>query len=110
MKDGAMPESTETSEPQGVTDVELKEKILDIIAREGMIGRDTIKPESTLDDLGVQSIDVVIILNAIEDELKIYVPIDQTLSDIRTADDLVNAIIKLSNTDAQSASPAAAAN
>ena len=75
---------------------DIREKILDIIAREGMIERASIKPESTLDDLGVQSIDVVIILNAIEDELKIYVPIDQTLNDVKTADDLVSAIVRLS--------------
>lgn len=105
-----MPGSTDTSETISAADAELREKILDIIAREGTIERATIKPDSTLDDLGVQSIDVVIILNAIEDELKIYVPIDQTMSDIRTADDLVNAIIKLSRTNAQAANPAADAN
>ena len=75
---------------------DIREKILDIIAREGMIERASMKPGSTLDDLGVQSIDVVIILNAIEDELKIYIPIDQTLNDVRTADDLVSAIVRLS--------------
>ena len=73
----------------------LRERLYDIIAREGMIDRASIKPDSTLDDLGVQSIDVVIILNAIEDELKIYVPIDQTLNDVKTADDLVNAIARI---------------
>ena len=105
-----MPGTTEHSESLRAGNAELKEKILDIIAREGTIERANIKPDSTLDDLGVQSIDVVIILNAIEDELKIYVPIDQTMSDVRTADDLVNAIIKLSQTNLPNAERPADAN
>lgn len=105
-----MPGITEHSESPSAGNAELKEKILDIIAREGMIERANIKSESTLDDLGVQSIDVVIILNAIEDELNIYVPIDQTMNDVRTADDLVNAIIKLSQTNLSNAETPADAN
>lgn len=74
---------------------DVRSRVLDIIVREGMIDRDKIKGDTTLDDLGVQSIDVVIILNAIEDEFKIYVPIDQTMNDVRTVDELVAAIIAL---------------
>lgn len=74
---------------------DVRSRVLDIIVREGTIDRDKIKGDATLDDLGVQSIDVVIILNAIEDEFKIYVPIDQTMNDVRTVDELVAAIIAL---------------
>jgi acyl carrier protein len=84
----------------GKKKTDLRAQILDIIAREGSIDREKITGEATLDDLGVQSIDVVIILNAIEDELKIYVPIDQTMNDVRTVDQLINAIARLSEAPA----------
>jgi acyl carrier protein len=74
---------------------DIRNRVLDIIVRESMVDREKIKGASTLDELGVQSIDVVIILNAIEDEFKIYVPIDQTMNDLRTVDELVGAIVRL---------------
>lgn len=77
------------------TSPDIRSRILDIVVREGMIDRDKLVGTATLDDVGVQSIDMVIILNAIEDEFGIYIPIDQTMNDVRDVDGLVDAITAL---------------
>lgn len=86
-----------TTEPVSSEPVlaDIRARVLDIVVREGMIDRENLVGTATLDDVGVQSIDMVIILNAIEDEFGIYIPIDQTLNDVRDVDGLVNAIVQL---------------
>ena len=70
----------------------LEERIMDVVVREGMIEREKLVPEATLDDLGVDSVEVVMILNGLEEEFGIYVPIDETMSEVRTVGDLLGAI------------------
>jgi len=70
-------------------------QILDIIAKEGLVDRNLLKPEATLDEVGVASVDVVMILNEIEEVFGIYVPIDQSLTDIRNVGELVQHIAAL---------------
>jgi len=73
----------------------IRERIMDVIVREGMIDRDKLTGTATLEDLGVQSLDMVIMLNAFEDEFDVYVPIDQTMTDVKNVDQLVAAIENL---------------
>ena len=73
-------------------DPAIAEKLLAIIAREGMVERDKLSMDASLDSLGVESADVVVILLAIEDEFSVYIPIDSELSDVATVGDLVNAL------------------
>lgn len=68
------------------------EQILDIIAEEGGIGRDTLVPDATLETLGLQSMEVVMILMGIEDKLDAYLPMDANLSEARNLAELVAAI------------------
>lgn len=70
----------------------LEERIMAVVVREGMIEREKLVPEATLDDLGVDSVEVVMILNGLEEEFGIYVPIDETMSEVRTVGDLLGAI------------------
>ncbi|MEZ5840202.1 MAG: phosphopantetheine-binding protein [Hyphomicrobiales bacterium] len=81
---------TETAGKEG-TDT-LEERIVAIVVREGMIDREKLVPEATLEDLGVDSVEVVMILNGIEEEFGIYVPIDETMSEVRTVGDLLGVI------------------
>jgi acyl carrier protein len=60
--------------------IELENQILDIIARDGMIDRALLKPDATLQDLGVKSMDVVIILMGLEEKFDIYIPVDGPIS------------------------------
>src|SRR5260370_17404700 len=65
------------------------EKLLAIISKEGMVDRDKLAMDASLDTLGVVSADVVVILLAIEEEFGVYIPVDSELSDVKTVGGLV---------------------
>jgi acyl carrier protein len=60
---------------------ELAGQILDVIVSEAKIDRTKITPEATLESLEVQSMDVVMILMAIEQKYGVYIPIDGGIAD-----------------------------
>ena len=82
------------------------ERIIDIIAEEGEVDRDKITPEATLETLGIESMDVVMILMGIEDKLDTYLPMDAELAAARNLSEFVAAIdkaIKLGGKKSESA-------
>jgi acyl carrier protein len=101
--DNAIPVPTgwpEFDDPEELT------RIIDIIAEEGSIERDRITPEATLQTLGVESMDVVMILMGIEDKLDTYLPMDAELADARNLAEFVAAIGKaMKNAAAQTEQP-----
>jgi acyl carrier protein len=68
------------------------EKLLDLVAKEGMIDRGSLKLDSTLESLGIKSVDLVMILMAIEEQFAAYIPIDGPLSEAKTVKDFLEAI------------------
>jgi acyl carrier protein len=76
----------------------LAQQIIDVIAREGMVDRSKITAEATLEDLGLQSIDMVMILNGIEEKFDIYVPMDETIQKIANVGDVVYVVANLLET------------
>lgn len=68
------------------------ERVLAVIAKEGMIDPARLKADATLEELEVASIEVVMILNGLEEEFGIYIPVDQTITDVKTVRDLVEAV------------------
>ena len=73
----------------------LAQQIIDVIVREGMVDRSKITAEATLEDLGLQSIDMVMILNGIEEKFDIYVPMDETIQKIANVGDVVGVVTGL---------------
>ena len=68
--------------PEDVVDpTGLNEQIIALIAQEGMIDPEKIAPDATLQSLGVESVDVVMILLAIEEKFGVYVPVDGDIAD-----------------------------
>ena len=67
------------------------EKMREIIAEQLGVSEDEIAMETTFEDLGADSLDVVDILMSIEDEFEIEVP-DEEIENIRTVGELVNYI------------------
>ena len=65
------------------------EDLLDLVQREAMIPPERMRPEATLDELGVQSLDVISILFAIEDRYGIEIDTDE-LAEIPTLAGLVD--------------------
>ncbi len=88
-----MDTSAQSATPdQDIMTSEFAGRVLDIIAREGMVDRARLTPDATLQELEVASIEVVMILNGLEEEFGIYIPVDQTISEVKTVRDLVTAI------------------
>lgn len=75
-----------------VTQEAVLEKIKEIVPKFGVDPSD-VTLEATLEDLDMDSLDVVEIMQAIEDDLGIRVP-DEDLEDLTTIGDAVAAVVK----------------
>lgn len=76
-----------SNDQQAMTD-----QILDVIASEGAIPRDNLQNDATIDSLGLKSIDLVMILTAIEEKFGVYIPMDGSFQDAKDLNGLVEAI------------------
>jgi acyl carrier protein len=66
-----------------IDDPAIDQQILEVILQEGMIDRSKLTPDATFESLGVQSIDVVMVLMAIEEKFGIYIPMDGDLTEVK---------------------------
>ncbi len=89
--DGPKPKPGAPVEPvaQGT---ELYAQIVDVISKEGMVEADKIKPDATIESLDLKSIDIVMILTAIEEKFDVYIPMDGAFQEAKTVQDLVDAL------------------
>jgi acyl carrier protein len=78
-----------------MTDDEILEKIFDIIAKEARIDRGTLTLETKLEDLKIESLDMVQILFGIEDAFDVYVPQDDQSFKLATLKDVVDGVQRL---------------
>ena len=72
---------------------EIKARLLELVAKEGLVPVEKLKPEVRLEDLGLKSADLVMVLMAIEEEFNAYIPVDDSLSNAETLDDLLKALL-----------------
>lgn len=68
----------------------LENDLLDLVAEEGMVDRDTLSKDAALADLDIASADFIMILMAIEEKYGVYISVDNELSDLKTVQDLLN--------------------
>ena len=73
---------------------DLTERVISVIAKTQRIPREKITPESTFEELGLDSLDSVNILFALEEEFNVSIPDDDT-RDIRGVAQMVEGIGKL---------------
>jgi acyl carrier protein len=78
-----------------MTDEEIREKIFEIIAKEARIDRGTLTLETKLEDLKIESLDMVQILFGIEDAFDVYVPQDDQSFKLATLKDVVDGVKRL---------------
>lgn len=71
---------------------ELVSKIIDTIVTEGMIDREKVTMDATIESLDLKSIDIVMILTAIEDKFDVYIPMDGPFHDAKDVKSLIDAI------------------
>jgi acyl carrier protein len=67
----------------------LREELLDVIAKEGLIDRAKLTPDATLESLAFASYDMVMILMAIEEKYNVYLPVDAEITEVKTLDQLL---------------------
>lgn len=77
------------------TDAEIQEKIFDIVAKEARLERDTLSLETKLEDLSIESLDMVQILFGIEDTFDVYVPQDDDSFKLESMQDVVDGVKQL---------------
>ncbi len=70
----------------------LVSKIVDTIVTEGMIDREKVTMDATIESLDLKSIDIVMILTAIEDKFDVYIPMDGPFHDAKDVRSLIDAI------------------
>jgi len=71
------------------------EQIFDIIAKEAGIERERISLTATLEDLQIESRDVVQIIFAIEEQFQVYMPYNNPAFDVETVGSLVETVERL---------------
>lgn len=70
----------------------LVEEIIEVIAAEGMVDRSKVTPDATIESLDLKSVDIVMILTALEEKFNVYIPMDGSLQDAKTVEALIDAI------------------
>ncbi|MEE4239457.1 MAG: phosphopantetheine-binding protein [Anderseniella sp.] len=83
---------------------EIAGKILDIISKEGMVDKEKLTREATLEDLEIESIDMVMILQGLEEEFEVYVPMDQEIMELKNVGDVIDTVTRLIEAKAEGAS------
>lgn len=70
----------------------LVDQIVDVIVTEGMIDRDKVQPDATIESLGLKSIDIVMILTALEEKFDVYIPMDGPFHEAKDVKSLIDAM------------------
>jgi len=78
-----------------MNDEEIQNKIFDIFAKEARLDRDSLSLDQNLEDLNLESLDMVQILFGIEDTFDVYVPQDDDSFKLETMRDVVDGVKQL---------------
>ena len=70
----------------------LMDEIIEVIASEGMIDREKITPDATIESLDLKSVDIVMILTALEEKFNVYIPMDGPLQEAKDVQSLIEAL------------------
>jgi len=81
-----------------VTRAEIEEKLVAIVKQEKNVADELLKPETTLAEAGIDSLDSLTILFAIEEHYRISIPDDEARA-VRTFADLIDIICKRTMSD-----------
>lgn len=79
-------------ETKALDQSELASQIVDVIVTEGMVDREKATLDATIESLDLKSIDIVMILTAIEEKFDVYIPMDGPFHEAKNIGDLIDAI------------------
>ncbi len=74
---------------------QLVNEIIEVVAAEGMIDRSKVTPDATIESLDLKSVDIVMILTALEEKFNVYIPMDGNLQEAKDVKSLINTIADL---------------
>jgi len=78
-----------------MTDEEIRSKIFDIFAKEANLDREALTMDAKLEDLDIESLDMVQILFGIEEAFDVYVPQDDDSFKLESMGDVVEGVKNL---------------
>lgn len=70
----------------------LIDEIVDVIAAEGMVDRAKITPDATIESLDLKSVDIIMVLTALEEKFDVYIPMDGALQEAKNIKGLIEAL------------------
>jgi acyl carrier protein len=71
---------------------QLVDEIVEVIASEGMVDKSKITPDASIESLDLKSVDIVMILTALEEKFNVYIPMDGSLQEAKDVKSLIEAI------------------
>lgn len=71
----------------------IEQQLVELFVSDGMVDRSAIKPNATLDSLGIQSVDIMMVLMSIEEKFGVYVPIDEKLSEAENLQGFIGHVV-----------------
>jgi acyl carrier protein len=77
------------SDPKRVYD-----QVVDLIVSEGMVDREKITPDATFESLGLKSIDLVMILTAVEEKFDVYIPMDGSIAEAKDLKSFIDGVLQ----------------
>lgn len=78
-------------------ELDIAEQVREVIANESRIDIEKLTPEATLEDLEIESIDMVEILMGIEEKFDIYVPMNDEIMNNKCVGDVIREVTRLVN-------------
>jgi len=72
----------------------LENDLLDLVAEEGMVDRESLSRDAKMEDLDIASADFIMILMAIEEKYGVYISVDNQMADLKTVQDLLSVAAK----------------
>lgn len=79
-------------ETKDLDQADLVNQVIEVIAKEGMVDRDKVTLDATIESLDLKSIDIVMILTALEEKFDVYIPMDGPFHEAKNVKDLIDAI------------------
>jgi acyl carrier protein len=70
------------------------QQVVDLIVSEGMVEREKVTPDATFDTLGLKSIDIVMVLTAVEEKFDVYIPMDGSIAEAKDLKSFIDGVIQ----------------
>jgi acyl carrier protein len=70
------------------------QQVIDLIVSEGMVEREKVTPDATFETLGLKSIDIVMVLTAVEEKFDVYIPMDGSIAEAKDLKSFIDGVIQ----------------